>query len=196
MKEETFDYSKVPHNFGLCATDTCPYTDTCLRRIAYTYAPSNNIFLYVLNPKAIESTAGKCKYYCSNKKVRYAKGFIHTAEAISVGQSGTFRYRLIGLWGIRRYYQKRKGETLLSPTEQQQVIAIARNLGLQRAEYFDAYVEEVAAVVASEVAVGIGIVECECVEFAVIVLLQIERTARQQREHGLSGLVFRHAERA
>ncbi len=53
MKEETFDYSKVPHNFGLCATDTCPYTDTCLRRIAYTYAPSNNIFLYVLNPKAI-----------------------------------------------------------------------------------------------------------------------------------------------
>lgn len=94
MKEETFDYSKVPHNFGLCATDTCPYTDTCLRRIAYTYAPSNNIFLYVLNPKAIESTAGKCKYYCSNKKVRYAKGFIHTAEAISVGQSGTFRYRL------------------------------------------------------------------------------------------------------
>lgn len=54
MKEETFDYSKVPHNFGLCATDTCPYTDTCLRRIAYTYAPSNNIFLYVLNPKAIE----------------------------------------------------------------------------------------------------------------------------------------------
>ena len=126
MKEETFDYSKVPHNFGLCATDTCPYTDTCLRRIAYT----------------IESTAGKCKYYCSNKKVRYAKGFIHTAEAISVGQSGTFRYRLIGLWGIRRYYQKRKGETLLSPTEQQQVIAIARNLGLQRTEYFDAYVEE------------------------------------------------------
>ena len=96
MKEETFDYSKVPHNFGLCATDTCPYTDTCLRQIAYTYAPSNNIFLYVLNPKAIESTAGKCKYYCSNKKVRYAKGFIHTAEAISVGQSGTFRYRLMG----------------------------------------------------------------------------------------------------
>ena len=87
MKEETFDYSKVPHNFGLCATDTCPYTDTCLRRIAYTYAPSNNIFLYVLNPKAIESTAGKCKYYCSNKKVRYAKGFIHTAEAISTGSS-------------------------------------------------------------------------------------------------------------
>lgn len=56
MKEETFDYSKVPHNFGLCATDTCPHADTCLRRIAYTHAPSNAIFLYVLNPKAMETT--------------------------------------------------------------------------------------------------------------------------------------------
>ena len=47
MKEETFDYSKVPHNFGLCATDTCPHADTCLRRIAYAHAPSNAIFLYL-----------------------------------------------------------------------------------------------------------------------------------------------------
>ena len=142
MKEETFDYSKVPHNFGLCATDTCPYTDTCLRRIAYTYAPSNNIFLYVLNPKAIESTAGKCKYYCSNKKVRYAKGFLCTAGALAVSVSGTFRCRLIGSWGARRYYQKRKGETLLSPAEQQQVVALARKLGVRLDEYFDGYVEE------------------------------------------------------
>ena len=142
MKEDTFDYSIFPHNFGLCATDTCPYTDTCLRRIAYTYAPSNNIFLYVLNPKAIESTAGKCKYYCSNKKVRYAKGFLCTAGALAVSVSGTFRCRLIGSWGARRYYQKRKGETLLSPAEQQQVVALARKLGVRLDEYFDGYVEE------------------------------------------------------
>ena len=96
----------------------------------------------VILPHLWKARTGKCEYYRSNQKVRYAKGFIHTAEAVSVGLSGAFRYRLIGLWGIRRYYQKRKGETLLSPAEQQQVIAIARNLGLQRTEYFDAYVEE------------------------------------------------------
>ena len=140
MMKDT-SYSKIPSNYGLCAAN-CPRGDTCLRRIAYDRIPANVVFPPTLHLKAIEAMAGKCKYYRSNEKVRYAKGFIHTAEAISVGQSGTFRYRLIGLWGIRRYYQKRKGETLLSPTEQQQVIAIARNLGLQRTEYFDAYVEE------------------------------------------------------
>ena len=142
MKEETFDYSKVPHNFGLCATDTCPHADTCLRRIAYTHAPSNTIFLYVLNPKAMETTAGKCRYYCPNKKVRYAKGFLCTVGALTVRVSGTFRCRLIGSWGVRRYYQKRKGETLLSPAEQRQVVALARKLGVRLDEYFDGYVEE------------------------------------------------------
>ena len=137
MMKDT-SYSKIPSNYGLCAAN-CPRGDTCLRRIAYDRIPANVVFPPTLHLKAIEAMAGKCKYYRSNEKVRYAKG---TAGALAVSVSGTFRCRLIGSWGVRRYYQKRKGETLLSPTEQQQVIAIARNLGLQRAEYFDAYVEE------------------------------------------------------
>lgn len=142
MKEETFDYSEVPYNFGLCMSDSCPNADTCLRRIAYAHAPSKEMFLSILNPKAIERMPEKCSHYRSNKKLRYARGFISTAEALSVRASGTFRYRLIGAWGIRRYYQKRKGETLLSPAEQQQVIKLARELGLQQEEYFDGYTEE------------------------------------------------------
>lgn len=88
------------------------------------------------------SDGGKCKYYRSNEKVRYAKGFLCTVGALAVSVSGTFRYRLIGSWGVRRYYQKRKGETLLSPAEQQQVVALARKLGVRLDEYFDGYVEE------------------------------------------------------
>ena len=86
--------------------------------------------------------AGKCEYYRSNQKVRYAKGFVRITEALAVSASGTFRYGLIGSWGIRRYYQKRKGETLLSPAEQQRVTTLARKLGLQQEEYFDSYVGE------------------------------------------------------
>lgn len=74
--------------------------------------------------------------------MHYAKGFVRTTEALAVSASGTFRYGLIGRWGIRRYYQKRKGETLLSPAEQQEVITLAKKLGLRQEEYFDAYVEE------------------------------------------------------
>lgn len=73
MEKEAFDYAKVPHNFGLCATADCPHADTCLRRIAYTYTPASITFPPTLNPKTIEAMAGKCEYYRSNKKVHYAK---------------------------------------------------------------------------------------------------------------------------
>lgn len=142
MKEETFDYSKVPYNFGLCTAETCPLAETCLRQITYQHAPASLNFLITLNLKTAGAMTEKCKSYCSNEKVRYAKGFVRTTEALAVSVSGTFRYRLIGHWGIRRYYQKRKGETLLLPAEQRQIVALAKELGVHQEEYFDGYVEE------------------------------------------------------
>ena len=87
MEKESFDYSKVPHNFGLCAAADCPHADTCLRRIAYTHTPASVTFPPTLNPKTIEAMAGKCEYYRSNQKVRYAKGFVRTTEALAVSAS-------------------------------------------------------------------------------------------------------------
>lgn len=142
MEKETFDYSKVPYCFGLCAAEDCSRANTCLRRVAYNHVPADVPFTSMLNPKAVEAMKGECEYYLPNVKVRYAKGFVRTARALSVNASGTFRCSLINLWGIRRYYQMRKGEVLLSPAEQQQVIALAKKLGAHQEEYFDAYVEE------------------------------------------------------
>lgn len=141
-KYTSFDYSKVPFQFGLCAAADCPHGETCLRRLAYDHVPADVIFPPTLHPGTIRAMAGKCKYYRSSKKLRYAKGFVRTTEALAVNMSGKFRYTLIGRWGIRRYYQKRKGETLLSPAEQEEVITLARQLNLYLKDHFDAYVEE------------------------------------------------------
>jgi hypothetical protein len=136
-----FNYEEVPHDFGHCAIESCSHGDTCLRRIAYNHAPSNHVFLKLLSPRVVKVASGKCKYYCSNEKLRYAKGFMGTLGALPVRFSGTFRNRLIGSWGIRKYYQRRKGEILIDPTEQLELIALAKKLGVHLDEYFDGYVE-------------------------------------------------------
>ena len=82
MTKDT-SFSEIPFNYGLCAAD-CPRGDTCLRRIAYDHIPADVTFPPTLHPKAIEAMAGKCKYYRSNEKVRYAKGFLCTAGALAV----------------------------------------------------------------------------------------------------------------
>lgn len=142
MQEEPFDYSEIPFRFGLCAESQCPQSETCLRQIALRHTPANITFISILNPAWIQEKKGKCNYYCSNEKIRYAKGFIRTVKALTLQVEETFRMRLILYFGRKNYYLKRKGEMLLSPEEQTYIIALAQKLGIKLDEYFDAYVEQ------------------------------------------------------
>lgn len=140
--DEPFDYSKVPSVFGFCAAENCPQASTCLRQIALKHAPADKVFLAIMNPNRIKSIKSKCDYYRSNEKIRFAKGFMRTVDALTVRVERTFRYRMIGYFGRKNYYLKRKGEIALTPAEQEQVIRIAKELGVVQTEYFDSYIEE------------------------------------------------------
>ncbi|QIU92703.1 DUF6078 family protein [Bacteroides faecium] len=140
--KEPFDYSLVPYTFGMCAAEECPRAATCLRRIALEYAPAERVFLSMMNPKRLKTMKGTCDYYRSDEKVRYARGFMRTINALTVRAADTFRYRMIEYMGRKNYYLKRRGEMNLTPAEQQRVITIAKELGVIQQEYFDGYVEE------------------------------------------------------
>ena len=140
--EEPFDYSQVPFTFGMCAAENCPQASTCLRQIALKHAPANKVFLPIMNPNHIKGIKEKCDYFCSNEKVRYAKGFMCTINALTVRVANTFRYRMIGYLGRKNYYLKRSGKLALTPAEQQWIINTAKELGVIQSEYFDSYIEE------------------------------------------------------
>ena len=133
--EEPFDYSQVPFTFGMCAAENCPQASTCLRQIALKHAPANKVFLPIMNPNHIKGIKEKCDYFCSNEKVRYAKGFMCTINALTVRVANTFRYRMIGYLGRKNYYLKRSGKLALTPAEQQWIINTAKELGVIQSEY-------------------------------------------------------------
>ena len=112
---ESFDFSLVPYTFGLCAAEGCPRAATCLRRIALEHAPAKRVFLPIMNPNRLKAQDGACDYYRSDEKVRYARGFMCTINALTVRVADTFRYRMIGYMGRKNYYLKRKGGINLSP---------------------------------------------------------------------------------
>ncbi len=140
--EEPFDYSQVPFTFGMCAAENCPQASTCLRQIALKHASANKVFLPIMNPNHIKGIKEKCDYFCSNEKVRYAKGFMCTINALTVRVANTFRYRMIGYLGRKNYYLKRSGKLALTPAEQQWIINTAKELGVIQSEYFDSYIVE------------------------------------------------------
>jgi len=45
-------------------------------------------------------------------------------------------------FGRRTYYRIRKGERLLTPSEQQRILNILKNYGATHLQNFDAYVED------------------------------------------------------
>ena len=94
----------------------------------------------IMNPNHIKGIKEKCDYFCSNEKVRYAKGFMCTINALTVRVANTFRYRMIGYLGRKNYYLKRSGKLALTPAEQQWIINTAKELGVIQSEYFDSYI--------------------------------------------------------
>ena len=140
--EESFDYSKVPFGFGMCAAQKCPNAATCLRQIALQPAPESLNFLPTLNPNRIKGMEKRCEYYCSHTKVRYAKGFMCTINSLTLRVSKNFRWQLINYFGRKNYYLKRNGQLALTPIEQQHIIILAKELGVIQNEYFDSYIEE------------------------------------------------------
>jgi hypothetical protein len=137
---ENFDYSVVPRGFGHCMA-SCPQAATCLRHIAYEHLPADKAFVRMLVPHMAEQTQGKCKYYCSNAKVRYAKGLARIIDELSVKQAAAFRERMIGKMGRKHYYASRKGDRLLPPAKQKQVRSVLRSLRAPDENCFDGYTD-------------------------------------------------------
>ena len=93
-------------------------------------------------PKHLASVEGDCPHYRSNRKVRYAKGFIGILENLPYKQMQTVILHLMSYLGRRTYYRSRKGERLLSPSEQQRILNILKSCGVTAPQEFDAYVED------------------------------------------------------
>lgn len=141
-KEEELGFSQVPNNFSWCINSQCPKADTCLRRLAEKCAPTNIKSYTVLSLRHLAGLKGECPYYCSDTKVRYAKGFIGILENLTARQTRFFVARIISNSSRRTFYRIRSGERPLAPWEQQSILNILKECGVTCPVEFDAYFED------------------------------------------------------
>lgn len=140
MKEER-NFSDVPYNYPLCLNRQCPKAATCLRQLVEQETPDSVEFWMIISPKHQATLEGDCPYYRPNTKVRYAKGFMNILENLPQKQVQHATSLLINRFSQRTYYRIRKGERLLSPSEQQDVLSIFKKCGVTKMQGFDAYAE-------------------------------------------------------
>ena len=82
----------------------------------------------------------------NEQKTVKTRFFCNLASLISYDvpykQMQTVISHLMSYFGRRTYYRIRKGERLLTPSEQQRILNILKNCGATHLQNFDAYVED------------------------------------------------------
>lgn len=137
------NYLQVPYDYKICLNQGCHQAATCLRQLVEQNVPDSVQSWTIVSPKYLASLKeGTCPYYRSATKVYFGKGFIKLLENLPHKQMQTVISHLIGYFSRRTYYRARKGERLLSPSEQKDILGILKNCGVLHAVEFDAYVED------------------------------------------------------
>jgi hypothetical protein len=141
MMKDTINYSQVPDGFLLCLNTKCLRANNCLRQMAGEIVPAEEERIKIVNPKYIATLSDDCAYYYSSEKVRYARGFIKLLGNLPYRKMRAVIRQLIISFGQTTYYRIRKGERLLSPAEQQEILNIIKSSGIDQPQEFDAYIE-------------------------------------------------------
>lgn len=107
-------YTSIPSGYAVCQYSDCPMAETCLHQIVYPTMLEKNDILSVVNPGRCSKDA-KCKFYRSNKPITYARGFAHFQKRMFPDQYDRFSMILINKFGRNAYYERRRGDTALTP---------------------------------------------------------------------------------
>ena len=67
-------YTAVPSSYLHCMSSHCPQANICLRAMAWSLVPKEQIRIEVVNPAAVTEAVGR-PYYRDAVPVRYALGF-------------------------------------------------------------------------------------------------------------------------
>lgn len=137
--EEKLDTATIPYRYLLCLNRQCPKADTCLRQLAERSMPDDIPQWNIISPKYQAASKGDCPYFRSDRKIRYAVGFLTMMDELPHKLTRLVALSLIRHFGQRMYYRVRKGERPLSPEEQAFILQTLKRYGVSEAKEFDSY---------------------------------------------------------
>ena len=132
----------VPTNYTLCIKGDCPKAATCLRHRATQMMQADVQRWSILSPAYLVQIEGECPHYRSAEKVRYARGFVQMMSALTVKQAHVVKDSIVATFGMNMYYRMRRGERLITPTEQEAIYQMLEQQGITTRPEFDAYIED------------------------------------------------------
>ena len=130
---------EVPVNYTLCIKGDCPKAAVCLRYKATQMMPGEVQKWSILSPAYLAQIENECPHYRSAEKVMSARGFVRMMSALTVTQAHVVKDNIVATFGMNMYYRMRRGDRLITPTEQEAIYQMLEQQGVTTRPEFDAY---------------------------------------------------------
>lgn len=127
LQEEAFR-AKVPH-YLVCFMDQCPLHEQCLRWLVGQYADPHLPAHVAVNPRNPENGGEHCKMFRKNIRVMMKRGFKNLYHEMPTYMEHRIRLLLIMFWGRKKYFEMRRGDRLITPDQQDDVLHACRQHG-------------------------------------------------------------------
>ncbi len=141
LKDKKTIESIVYHGMAYCFNKTCPKSETCFRFIAAEFKDESVKTGNAIYPDALQD--GKCGYFIHPRIINAAWGLKGLYSNVRQQDVNTLRSKITSLLGGKTgYYRYYRGEKLLTPEKQQEIVDLFKAYGYPT-PHFDHYKETV-----------------------------------------------------
>jgi hypothetical protein len=140
LQEEAFR-AKVDH-YLLCFIESCPVREQCLRWLVGRYADPTRLIQKTINPLNPKMGGENCIMFRKNQRVMMKRGLTHLYHEMPGYMEHRIRLLLIHIWGRKQYFEMRRGDRLITPEQQQDVVDCCRHHGWTGPIVYDGEVED------------------------------------------------------
>jgi len=141
QKEEAAFRQKAD-NYSKCYIDKCPQRECCLHWLVGQYSSGDLPYVQSVNPYYPHVGTEQCEMFRKNERFMMKKGFTHLYHEMPTYMEQKIRQQLISRWGRKLYFQMRKGERLITPSQQQDVVEVCRENGWKGPIVYDGEQED------------------------------------------------------
>ena len=128
-------------NYAACPLASCKKSSTCIRYAAYLKAQAEEESFCILNTSKFTTSDEDCEHYLTPVKQRMAHGFKAIYETLPKCNSHYF-WSCVSFMNETSWYRAKRGDLLLTPDEQEELLAAFRENGADMSVGFDGYVEK------------------------------------------------------
>lgn len=141
-REEEQQFREKVGRYLVCFSDQCPLHETCLRWLVGQYVDPNLTAFLAVNPRRPQHGGEQCQQYRKKERVLMKRGLTRLYHDMPGYMEHRIRLSLQQQWGRKRYFEMRKGDRLISPEQQQDVINTCREHGWTGSIVYDGEVED------------------------------------------------------